>query len=423
MTDQGIMTELDGVDIMKIVEDFGTPVSVNLEDTIRKRCRHLKSSVNGTIRYACKANTLGAILAITRDEGMEIDAVSVGEAWRALNAGYQPEQILFTKDNADKKELEWMAKQGIFVNCGSLDMIRNYGEAIGPHDCRHIAVRINPGEGHGHHRKCSTGGPASKHGIWYTEIKKIKEIAKESGVVISGIHSHIGSNTNIDEWIRIIESTMQVALKFEDLQFLNFGGGLPVPYRPGEKRINLREFGERLNERFHEFCEEYGKQLRLEIEPGRYVVAEAGFIIGRATAVKKTPEYTFVLLDTGFNHLIRPAMYGSYHHIWVCRPEGGKVEYEKQVIAGPNCESGDVFTQTDDGTLEPRRLPVISTGNLVIIGNTGAYGNAMSSNYNSQPRMTELLITPERKIHLIRDKESFEDLVRGEKMPEYLKID
>lgn len=416
----GVLTELGGVDIKQIVDLYGTPVSVNLERVIRERCRELKKNIHGTIRYAPKANTLGAVLAITRSEGLEAEIVSVGEGVRVLKAGYKPDEILFNKENASREELAWMAKQRIFVNCGSLDMIRNYGEAIGPHDNRHISVRINPGEGHGHHEKCSTGGPASKHGIWHTEVDKIKETAKESGVTVSGIHSHIGSNANINEWIRIIESTMKVAMKFEGLQFINFGGGLPVPYRPGERRINIEGFGERLYERFQKFCEDYGQQMRMEIEPGRYVVAEAGFLIGKATAVKKTPQYTFVLLDVGFNYLIRPALYGSYHPIWVYRQEDEEFVYKKQVIGGPNCESGDIFTQKDDGTLEPRSLPMMSTGDLVIIGNTGAYGFTMSSNYCSQPRPAELLITPKGKIDVIKHRESFEDLVRGEIIPPYL---
>ncbi|MFO8015785.1 MAG: diaminopimelate decarboxylase [Candidatus Woesearchaeota archaeon] len=427
---EGYLTHIDGVSIREIADRYGTPVSVNSERIIRERCRELKENINGKIMYAPKANTLGAVCSIIRDEGLKAEVISKGEAWRALNAGFDPGDIMLNKDCADRDELEWCIENEILVNCGSLQMLRNYGEAVRDlwkhyshrpslNAINEVSVRINPGEGHGHHRKCSTGGLASKHGIWYTRIPEIKDIAETYALDIIGVHSHIGTGVDIGEWLRIIESTMDCAKQFKSLNFVDFGGGLPVPYRPDDERLDIAEFGKRLDERFERFCDEYGSPLEMVIEPGRYIVAESGSIITRVEAINETPDYRFALCDSGFNHLIRPALYGSYHPINVCRHQISFLQ-EDVVVAGPNCESGDVFTQKDDGTLEPRRLPALNAGDLVVLGNTGAYGETMSSNYCSQLKMPEILIDMEGGVHLIKEREKEEGLVRGEKLPDYL---
>lgn len=398
---------IGGVGVDALVEEFGSPLYVYEENTIRERIRELKRAITyqpKEIKYACKANTNTEIMRILCEEGAGVDAVSPGEIRIALNAGFDPSRILFTANNVPWEEIEYAVEQGVMVNIDSLSYLRRFGEA---HPGREVCVRINPNVGAGHHNHVITGGPASKFGILYSQVEEIKDTAREMRLKIRGIHQHIGSGIlSADTFLQAVEVLMDIASRFQDLSFVDFGGGIGVPYREEEKRIDIEKLGTLIAEEFSAFCDSYGKELKLLIEPGRYLVAEGGYLLASVTAVKDGEKHRFVGVDTGFNHLLRPAMYGSYHHIL----HGGKNSGTRvpQVIAGYLCESGDTFTRDENGIVD-RELPVFEEGDVVCICNAGAYGYSMASQYNSRPRPAEVIVK-DGKARCVRRRETLEDI-------------
>jgi len=293
------------------------------------------------------------------------------------------------------------------VNIDSLFLLRIFGKN---YPGKEVCIRINPDVGAGHHNHVITGGPESKFGISYTQEDEIKRITSKNSLKIAGLHQHIGSGIlNPEMFIKAMDILLEIAISFNDLKFIDFGGGFGVPYQEEEKRIDVTLLGKRITEDFNNFCTRYGTGLKLVIEPGRYLVAEGGFLLARVTSVKEEKKHRFVGVDTGFNHLIRPAMYGSYHHII----HADRVEDETipQVIAGNLCESGDTFTR-DENSIVDRNLPRFEQGDTVCICNAGAYGYSMSSCYNSRPRPAEVLVK-NGKAHIIRKRESLEEIFSG----------
>jgi len=388
----------------RIAIKFGTPAFVYEEEKIRHQARSLKQGIDyepKKILYAVKANFNPSILKILKEEGLGIDAVSPGEIALALKVGLTSEDILFTGNNITDEEMDFAVEKGVLLNIDSLSRLEKFGKN---YPRQQICVRINPDIGAGHHNHCITGGPISKFGIWYSEVEKIKSIAKSYQLEIIGIHQHIGSQIlEADTFLLAMEAILKVAPNFPDLKFIDFGGGFGVSYKPEEKPLNIEELGGKISKRFINFCSECGKKLTLVIEPGRYLVAEAGYLLTRVNTVKKNSDgRVFVGIDSGFNHLIRPAMYGSYHEIInISHPTGGK---ESVDIVGNLCESGDRFAEQREIN-EPRE------GDLVLIKNAGAYGYAMSSNYNLRPRPPEILIKTGGELQIIRKKEALEDLI------------
>jgi len=400
-----------GISARKLIEEFGSPLFVYEEDVIRKRARELKDAIgynNKEIKFACKANTNIEIMKILREEGMGIDAVSPGEIYASLKAGYNPENILFTTNNTTWDEIEYVVAKRVMVNIDSLSQLIKFGKRYPGHE---LCIRINPNVGAGHHNHVITGGPESKFGINYTEIDTIKEIVKSYDLKIKGLHQHIGSgilDPNI--FIKAIRVLLDVAIHFEGLSFLDFGGGIGIPYQDNENEINVAKLGKAITTEFESFCNRYGKNLKLIIEPGRYLVAESGFLLATVTVVKHGERHRFVGIDTGFNHLVRPVMYGSYHKIMnAARPNGEKV---LQTIAGNLCESGDTFTRDGNGIVD-RSLVELKEGDIVCIFNAGAYGYSMSSFYNSRPRPAEILVKATRS-RLIRKRDRIEELFKGD---------
>jgi diaminopimelate decarboxylase len=325
----------------------------------------------------------------------------------ALELGFRPAQILFTGNNAGEEDLAYCIAQGVPVNLGSLDELERYG-ALQPGGI--VSVRINPDIGAGHHHHVITGGPHSKFGIYVSDRDKLADALRRRQLRLSGIHAHIGSGIlRTDDMLEAMEVVLKEAERYPGLEFIDFGGGFGIPYRADEKRLALGELGSAMCERFAAFIRAYGKPLRMKLEPGRYVVAESGTLLARVTSVKQTPKHTFVGTDSGFNHLVRPIMYGSYHGI----VNASRVEGETQpvVVAGNICEAGDVFTQGEDG-LEDRQLTVPRLGEVLAILNTGAYGMSLSSQYNLRPRPPEVLVNGDT-VRLIRRRESYEDLMRN----------
>jgi diaminopimelate decarboxylase len=400
---------LGGVAASEIVEEFGSPLYVYEEKTLRARARELLGAVTypkREIKYACKANTNLEIMKIFREEGMSIDAVSPGEVYAALKAGFDPDQILFTTNNATREEIDYGIERGVKINVDSLSQLRFVGER---YPGSKVCVRINPNVGGGHHDHVITGGPESKFGIDYTQVDRIKELSRTYGLSIVGMHQHIGSGIlQPEKFIEAMNVLLETAGKFDDLTFIDFGGGIGVPYREEERRINVKVLGQKISEEFESFCRSYGRELTLILEPGRYLVAESGFLLATVTSIKEGQHHRFVGVNSGFNHLVRPAMYGSYHPILNADAvDGSRIP---QTIAGNLCESGDTFTRNEEGIVD-RDLPPFSEGAVVAILNAGAYGFSMASLYNTRPRPAEVLVGDGRT-RVIRKRETIEELVK-----------
>jgi diaminopimelate decarboxylase len=410
------VSEIAGVPVGDLVRDFGTPTFVYDAEVVVRRIREL--SAFDVVRYAQKANSNLAILDLCRRSGALVDAVSAGEVHRALEAGYaprgEPPPIVYTADVFDRASLELVLDLGIAVNCGSPDMIDQYGERV---DGGEIAIRVNPGFGHGHSRKTNTGGEHSKHGIWHEALPDALARAARHSLRVTGVHMHIGSGVDMQHLARVAEAMERCARAVgPQVTHISAGGGLPVPYRAGESRVDVAAHHERWDAARRRLTAEFGHPLRLEIEPGRYLVAEAGFLLTEVRAVKRTGSNVFYLVDAGFNALVRPAMYGAYHPMALYPAAGGARPLHDVIVGGPLCESGDIFTQEEGGVVYAEALPEARVGDVLVIGCAGAYGFAMSSNYNSKPLPAEVLVSGE-KTHLVRARQDLDDLIRGERIP------
>lgn len=418
-----LRTEIAGVPLADLVREYGTPLYVYDAATILERIEQLRPF--DTIRYAQKANSNLAILDLVRRAGVLVDAVSAGEIRRALAAGYttagDPPPIVYTADIFDHDALELVVEHNIHVNCGSPDMIAQLGQRA---PGRSITLRVNPGFGHGHSQKTNTGGAQSKHGIWHEQLDDCLRLADSVGLEVSGLHLHIGSGTDFEHLSQVCGAMETLAEQAgRTIRTISAGGGLPIPYTADAEPIDLQRYFELWDQSRRRIAERVGHEVHLEIEPGRYLVAEAGYLVSEIRAIKNNGENLFYLLDAGFNNLARPILYGAYHPMSVAplhaagASSAAARQYHEVVVGGPLCESGDIFTQQDGGFVSRRALPAAEVGELVVIECAGAYGQVMSSNYNSKPIAAEVLInqgTP----HLIRQRQSFEDMIRGERIPE-----
>jgi diaminopimelate decarboxylase len=389
---------------------FGTPTFVYDAVTIVERIKDLKAF--DYVRYAQKACSNLAILDLVRRHGVLVDATSAGEVRRALAAGYQPHgdppPVVYTADIFDRESLELVVERNIHVNCGSPDMIDQLGQRA---PGREITLRINPGFGHGHSRKTNTGGEQSKHGIWHEQLVDALRRADHHGLTVTGLHLHIGSGTDLEHLSQVCGSMEKLAAEVgRTLTSISAGGGLPVPYKEGDSYVDLEVYFKLWDDSRKRLEQKFGHALRLELEPGRYLVAEI-------RAIKRMGGNTFYLLDAGFNNLARPILYGAYHPMSIARVgSGGGETLVDVVVGGPLCESGDIFTQEDGGYVCTRSLPAAEVGDLLVIENAGAYGFAMGSNYNSKPLAAEVLVT-DGQPHLVRQRQTFEDMIRGERIP------
>ena len=420
-----VRREIAGVSVSELARDHGTPLYVYDADMIRRRCRDLAAW--DTVRFAQKACSNLAVLALVRREGVMVDAVSTGEIHRALAAGYQAHAtagaasatdlppvhpIVYTADIFDRDSLDAVAKLGIHVNCGSADMLEQLAARV---PGAGVTLRVNPGFGHGHSQKTNTGGEGSKHGIWHADIPEVLRRAEWAGLSVTGLHMHIGSGTDLAHLAEVAGALERVALEIgRSLTTISAGGGLPVPYKPGEVHADLGGYFTLWDATRAKLEQQFGHRIRLEIEPGRYLTAESGYVITEVRAVKNQGSRRYVLVDAGFNTLARPVLYGSYHPMSICPQDPAAAGQPEEVaIGGPLCESGDIFTQTDGGFVATRSLPAAQVGDLLVIEIAGAYGFVMASNYNSKPLPAEVLL--ENGNHrLVRARQTPEDLVRGE---------
>ena len=413
-----LRTEIAGIPVARLGEDFGTPTFVYDASVIAGRIADLQAF--DCVRYAQKACSNLAIVDFVRRQGAMVDSVSAAEVRRALAAGYSvqgtPPPVVYTADIFDAEALDLVVEEDIHVNCGSPDMIDQYGRRA---PGREITLRINPGFGHGHSRKTNTGGKQSKHGIWHEQLGDCVARAGKYGLRVTGLHMHIGSGTDLAHLSQLCGAMEKAAAApGGDLKSISAGGGLPIAYSENDSYVDLDEYFRLWDQTRKRLEERVGDEIRLEIEPGRYVVAESGYLMAEIRAVKRQAENTFYLVDAGFNNLARPILYGAYHPISIVPADGNTDRPERDVIVGgPLCESGDIFTQEEGGFVATRRLPEASVGDLLVIECAGAYCSVMGSNYNSKPMAAEVLVrdgTP----HLIRQRQTFEQMIAGESIPE-----
>lgn len=398
--------------IARLAGTVGTPFWAYDAATVEQQIEKLRAF--DVIRYAQKANGNLGLLRVMRRSGVVVDAVSLGEVDRALAAGFtvsaDKAEIVFAADLLDRQTLRRVADLGIPVNCGSPEMIRQLGEAGSRHP---IWLRINPGFGHGHSAKTNTGGPSSKHGIWFDQLPQCLDMIDRWGVSLIGLHMHIGSGVDYGHLARVGDAMVSCVRQLgRPIRAISAGGGLSVPYRSGEAEVDTQHYfqlWDRTRRTVSDIC---GRAVRLEIEPGRYLVAGCGKLVAEVRAVKKVADNFFVLVDAGFNELARPMIYGSHHAIRFLSAIGRPIEGEPQpvAIAGPLCEAGDVFTQHEGGVVEYRQLPLPSVGDLAVFDDAGAYGASMSSNYNSRPLAAEVMVDA-GQVMLVRRRQEMHELL------------
>jgi diaminopimelate decarboxylase len=408
-----IRHQIAGVSVIEIARRFGTPAYVYDAASILTRIEDLRQF--DVIRYAQKACSSLAILDLVRQAGVLVDAVSAGEVYRALKAGYKPAEIVYTADIFDRESLETVLKHDMHVNCGSPNMIDQFGEQA---PGKNITLRINPGFGHGHSQKTNTGGEQSKHGIWHEDLPDCLLRADRHGLMVTGIHMHIGSGTDLHHLAQVCGALEKaVATVGRSVTTISAGGGLPIPYRSEQTYVDIHEYFKLWDATRKRLEDRQGHKISLEIEPGRFLVAESGFLVSEIRAIKKMGGNLFYLLDAGFNNLARPILYGAFHPMSIVPADGAKERPQHDVVVGgPLCESGDIFTQEEGGFVCKRSLPVAAVGEYLVLERAGAYGAVMSSNYNSKTLAAEVLIR-DGQPHLIRERQTLEDLVRGEIIP------
>jgi diaminopimelate decarboxylase len=404
-----------------LARTHGTPLWVYDADTVRARVARLQPF--DTIRFAQKACSNTHVLRLLRGLGVQVDAVSAGEIARALHAGYDAREeevgVVFTADEITPDTLALVGAHGIPVNAGSVDMLEQLGAALGAKARGHrVWLRINPGFGHGHSRKTNTGGEHSKHGIWASDIPAAIAAIERHGLDLVGLHMHIGSGVDYGHLGQVCDAmvrhVLEVAALGRRVRAVSTGGGLTIPYRAGETPVDTAHYFSLWDAARRRIAAALGQPVRLEIEPGRFLVAEAGVLLAEVRGVKDMGRNHFVLCDAGFNDLVRPAMYGGHHAISLVTREGAPAATghapRPTVVAGPLCESGDVFTQDGHGVVEPRPLPPAAVGDLLVFHDAGAYGASMSSNYNSRPLAAEVLVEGGVP-RLIRRRQTVDELI------------
>lgn len=395
---------IDGIPVTKIVEKYGSPLYIYESAKMVSQYKRMKDAFKESkvkINYAAKALTNLNILKLFCELGSGLDAVSIQEVKLGLKAGFEPQDIIYTPNCVSLEEIEAVTKLGVKINIDNISILEQFG--LKYRSSIPVCVRINPHILAGGNQKISTGHIDSKFGISIYQIPHVKRVVETNDMKIEGLHMHTGSDIlDVEVFLRGAEIILDTAKEFEDLDYIDFGSGFRVAYRSDDIETDIESLGTHLSKRFNDFCKEYGKDLTLIFEPGKYLVSEAGYFVARTNVIKQTTSTVFAGLDTGLNHFIRPMFYDAYHEmVNISKPEGKTRIY---TVVGYICET-DTFGWN-------RKLTEITEGDYILFKNAGAYCYAMSSNYNSRCRPAEVLIHSGKDL-LIRKREEFEDLTRN----------
>ncbi|GGF33136.1 diaminopimelate decarboxylase [Echinicola rosea] len=403
MTIDNQQYQIQGVPLLDIAKEYGTPVYVYDGQKILDQVATLQkafSSVNLKIKYATKALSNINILKLMKKAGTGVDAVSIEEVKLCLHVGYAPSEIMFTPNCVSFEEIQAAVDLGVMINIDNIPMLEHFGTYYG--NSVPLCIRLNPHILAGGNAKISVGHIDSKFGISILQLKHVLKIVEVHNLKVEGLHVHTGSDIlDAEVFLKGAEILFDAAKEFKDLQFLDFGGGFKVGYKEGDITTDMVEVGKKVSAAFKEFCQNYGRELEIWFEPGKFLVSECGHLLVNANVVKSTPASTFIGVDSGLNHLIRPMMYDAYHGVEnISRTTGPDRVY---TIVGYICETDTIAAD--------RKLKEVKEGDILAIKNAGAYGFSMASNYNSRLRPAEVLVL-DGKAHLIRQRESFEDILR-----------
>ncbi len=396
--------------LLDLANKYGSPLYVYDTNIIASQYKRITDAFEKVgqlqLNYAVKALSNINILRFFKNLGAGLDTVSIQEVSLALSVGVAPEKIIYTPNGVSLEEIENVAKKGVQINIDNLSILELFGQK---HPEIPVCIRINPHIMAGGNSKISVGHIDSKFGISVHQVPHIKRVVENTGMHINGIHMHTGSDIlDIDTFLRATEILFDVAKKFKTIDFIDFGSGFKVPYKEGDISTDIEQLGLQLTERFNSFCKDFGKKITLMFEPGKFLVSKAGYFLAKVNVVKQTTSTVFAGIDSGFNHLIRPMMYDSYHHITNISNPNGRDRYYS--VVGYICET-DTFGSN-------RRISEISEGDILCFENAGAYCFSMASNYNSRYRPAEVMIY-NNDDYLIRERETFEDLVKNQKIIEF----
>jgi len=407
----------------EIQMEYGTPCFVYDEETLRSNAKEVLSFPHAFglfPRYAMKAAPTAAILRIFNAEGLGIDASSVHEVERAVRAGFGTESISLSTQELSDDFIYW-AQDGIKVNLCSINQIHKFGKWG---KVKNVGLRFNPGKGSGGNNRTNVGGPASSFGIWKDDLTEAQSLCQDYRLRVERIHTHIGSGSDPEVWKTVASMTLDLARSFPSVETINLGGGYKVARMPDEKPTDLQEVGSPVRELFKNFAEETGRKLKLEIEPGTFLLAHACSLVTRVQDVTSTGAegFRFLKLDSGMTEILRPSLYGAQHPIHLLCEQGQEKfrEQHEQVIVGHCCESGDLLTPApgDPEALSPRTLPRGEIGDFCVIEGAGAYCSSMSAkNYNSFPEAAEVLKKTDGRLALIRKRQTFDQIIENEVIP------
>lgn len=397
---------IGGVPVADLVKNHDAPLYVYDTATMERQYNNLKTAFGGTntkIKFACKALNNINVLKVFKNLGAGLDTVSIQEVWAGIKAGFNPKDIIYTPNCVSLEEIELAVKEGVQLNIDNLSILEQFGHKYG--SSIPVSIRINPHIMAGGNSKISVGHIDSKFGISIYQMRHLERVIKSAKIKVNGMHMHTGSDIlDVDVFMRAADILFEVVTEhFPDLEFIDFGSGFKVPYKPDDYATDVKEVGATLTAKFNEFCKGYGRNLELWFEPGKYLVSESGTLLVKVNVIKQTTATVFVGVDSGMNHLIRPMMYNAYHHMTnVSNPSGTQRLY---TVVGYICET-DTFGWD-------RKLAEVREGDIIAFHNAGAYGFTMANNYNSRFRPAEVMVH-KGKDYLIRRRETMEDLMRNQ---------